>query len=201
MRVEEEKTFTTKDFLKEDFMRTEMYEETVETIKKRCRSPPVAYCIRLVQWLGSCFPSVPRKRTGSDDTLPLSQTTPNHMSSVMNAPLPEQITGIISVGSFHASHEGFYGHEVVVLTGSDQVSVLKRADLGILIKRERIERRLRDLVGEISYYRLLQCRGKHIEVPNPAHGDVDWQIQIGQSLPLEQCHPIVQAYTGNVLGI
>ena len=159
-------------------MRIEMYKETVKTIKKRCRSPLVAYYIRLVQQLGFCFLSVLRKRTSSNNTLPLFQTTPNYISSVMNAPLSEQITRIILVSFFHVSYKRFYSYKVVVLTRLDQVSVLKKANLGILIKRERIERRLRDLVGEILYYRLLQCRGKYIKVPNPAYGNVDQQIQI-----------------------
>ena len=289
MRVDEDVTYTIEEFFQKDFIRSKMYEETVKTIDRRCRSVPVesttsasilepaslhartnpvqSPCIRLINWLGSCISSVQRKTSrgnfpawdqelafrraslhsseeaivsdpshhsdtdistgistdtntdrrcgglngsmrhhmstaspsaASDDMLPPSQTTPNH-----TAALAEEITGLISVGSFHASPEEFYGHEVVVLTRSDHVSFLERADLGPLVKSERLASQLQNLVGNPLYHQLLRPQGKRIVVEDPAHcivlSDVILQLSIGDSIPLEQCYPVLKARIHSIL--
>jgi len=99
----------------------------------------------------------------SDDMPPLSQTTPKHTSLVMDA-FPEEITVVVAVSSFHASRKGVYGHEVVVLTRSDKVSLLERVDFGAFIENERIVRQLREIIGESVYDQLSQLHEKRIPI-------------------------------------
>ena len=99
----------------------------------------------------------------SDDMPPLSQTTPKHTSLVMHA-FPAEITGVVAVSSFHASRKGVYGHEVVVLTRSDKVSLLERVDFGAFIENERIVRQLREIIGESVYDQLSQLHEKRIPI-------------------------------------
>ena len=140
----------------------------------------------------------------SDDMPPLSQTTPKHTSLVMDA-FPEEITGVVAVSSFYASSKGVYGHEVVVLTRSDKVSLLERVDFGALIENERIVRQLREIIGESVYDQLSQLHEKRIPIRDTVYPGLppkEWlQVEVGEALPLAECSLTLQAYVQSILSI
>ncbi|CAE7219815.1 hypothetical protein HRS9139_09660 [Pyrenophora teres f. teres] len=145
------------------------------------------------------------KYAASDDMRPLAQTTPKHVNRVTDASLPDNVTGVVAVDSFYSTCEGVYGHKVIVLTRSDSIIVLQRANFGALVECERIARQLRDIIGDLAYDQLSQFERKRIDVRDPVYRGLlpeeGLELKVGEALPLEQCSPILQAYVQSVVSI
>ncbi len=145
------------------------------------------------------------KHAAFDDMLPLAQTTPEHTSCGLDAFVPENITAVVAVDSFHASRDGVYGHGVMVVDQLDNVSLLQRVDFEALTKCERIAKQVQYVVGEPSYDEVSRFQGKHIDIQGPIYcgllPEMELQIQVGEDIPLEQCHPTVKEQIQSVMGL
>ncbi|EMD85882.1 hypothetical protein COCC4DRAFT_87175, partial [Bipolaris maydis ATCC 48331] len=197
-QMDEEVTLTFKEFLDQDFVSTEAYEDTLKKMeefdRQCCRTihdTAIFNPKNWVRWLQSCFFScIPTlRRSGSrrwssiSSSKPISrspskevfdineghETVAECSTSATNNVLPRDVHAIVAVQSFYSTSKGVCGYGVLVATRSNTINLLEKVDINAFRPHERIMNQLRGLVGELAYTQLLKLDEKRIDVLHPVY--------------------------------
>ena len=146
-------------------------------------------------------------RTSTEDVPPPTQAPRlDHfeLSSNSYTSLPESVIGVVAVEFFYSTCKGVIGCRVLGVTQSDTVILLQSVELGALIKRERIVRQLRDLLGELTYKQLQLFEQERCVISGPVYCGVLPEILpfgIERGVSLQECSPVIQAQVHLVLNL
>jgi hypothetical protein len=119
--------------------------------------------------------------------------------------LPDNTASIVAVDSFYSTWQGVCGCKVLVITKSNNISLIQRVSLRELTGKRRIARQLQYILGEYVFDQVLQFEDQRACIRDPVYIGVlpeeAREIDVGKEHPLEWCSPVLQAHVHSISSI